>query len=247
MGRFITADDVTSNWYDPQNLNRYAYARNNPLYYIDPSGHNWFWYNNTWDWQEGTVYHDSKGNEIKNVPNAEILVKFTKTGKNKEGTTTGTIEVWDQNKEVLSIPDAFSGGYDFSAIPNGNYVMQLGDDKRDVLRINKMGESIPNAKGMQLIFENYYHVDSITGKVYRTPMGDSWGSGRIRLNPVDEKMNIIKNPPREMVNLYIHGKNRQDIIYTHGCVCDRSEKLFDYFWYGGAGQDIKGIVPFWVR
>ncbi len=40
--RFVQADTVVSSPYDPQDLNRYAYARNNPLRYTDPTGHG-FW------------------------------------------------------------------------------------------------------------------------------------------------------------------------------------------------------------
>ena len=39
MGRFITADSIVSDIYDPQDLNRYAYCRNNPMKYVDPDGH----------------------------------------------------------------------------------------------------------------------------------------------------------------------------------------------------------------
>ena len=42
IGRFVTADTIVQAPYDPQTLNRYAYCRNNPIKYIDPSGH-WFW------------------------------------------------------------------------------------------------------------------------------------------------------------------------------------------------------------
>jgi RHS repeat-associated protein len=42
IGRFITADTIVQAPYDPQSLNRYAYCRNNPLNYVDPTGH-WFW------------------------------------------------------------------------------------------------------------------------------------------------------------------------------------------------------------
>jgi RHS repeat-associated protein len=39
QGRFITPDTFVQSPGDPQTLNRYAYARNNPLVYTDPSGH----------------------------------------------------------------------------------------------------------------------------------------------------------------------------------------------------------------
>ncbi len=39
IGRFISADSIIPDYYDPQNLNRYAYCRNNPLKYVDPNGH----------------------------------------------------------------------------------------------------------------------------------------------------------------------------------------------------------------
>ncbi len=41
LGRFISADTIVQNFSDPQTLNRYSYARNNPVIYIDPSGHGW--------------------------------------------------------------------------------------------------------------------------------------------------------------------------------------------------------------
>ena len=39
VGRFITADSIVPDWYNPQALNRYAYVLNNPLKYTDPNGH----------------------------------------------------------------------------------------------------------------------------------------------------------------------------------------------------------------
>ncbi|MBC7251432.1 MAG: RHS repeat-associated core domain-containing protein [Anaerolineae bacterium] len=39
LGRFVSADTVVPNPGDPQDLNRYAYVRNNPLRYTDPSGY----------------------------------------------------------------------------------------------------------------------------------------------------------------------------------------------------------------
>ncbi len=39
LGRFISADTIVPNPGNPQDFNRYAYAADNPLRYVDPSGH----------------------------------------------------------------------------------------------------------------------------------------------------------------------------------------------------------------
>jgi RHS repeat-associated protein len=39
VGRFVSADTIVPDQLNPQALNRYAYAYNNPLSYVDPSGH----------------------------------------------------------------------------------------------------------------------------------------------------------------------------------------------------------------
>jgi len=41
LGRFISPDSMVPNAMDPQSLNRYAYVRNNPVNYADPTGHSW--------------------------------------------------------------------------------------------------------------------------------------------------------------------------------------------------------------
>jgi RHS repeat-associated protein len=39
LGRFVSADSIVPEPGDPQDFNRYAYVRNNPLRYRDPNGH----------------------------------------------------------------------------------------------------------------------------------------------------------------------------------------------------------------
>ncbi len=39
IGQFIMADTIVPDLYNPQSLNRYAYCLNNPVRYVDPSGH----------------------------------------------------------------------------------------------------------------------------------------------------------------------------------------------------------------
>jgi RHS repeat-associated protein len=41
MGRFITQDSVTGIQDDPMSLNRYIYARDNPIKIVDLAGHEW--------------------------------------------------------------------------------------------------------------------------------------------------------------------------------------------------------------
>jgi RHS repeat-associated protein len=53
LGRFISADTIVPQIYDPQTLNRYSYVRNNPLSYTDPTGH-WGW-NSFWEDLEDSV------------------------------------------------------------------------------------------------------------------------------------------------------------------------------------------------
>ena len=39
LGRFVSADSIVPEPGNPQSLNRYAYVKNNPMKYVDPSGH----------------------------------------------------------------------------------------------------------------------------------------------------------------------------------------------------------------
>ncbi|MCI0552167.1 MAG: RHS repeat-associated core domain-containing protein [Anaerolineae bacterium] len=39
LGRFLSADSLVPNPYNPQDFNRFSYVRNNPVRYVDPSGH----------------------------------------------------------------------------------------------------------------------------------------------------------------------------------------------------------------
>ena len=39
LNRFVSADSIIPDYSNPQSLNRYAYTLNNPLRYVDLSGH----------------------------------------------------------------------------------------------------------------------------------------------------------------------------------------------------------------
>jgi len=42
LRQFVDTDTLVQSPYDPQTLNRYVYTRNNPIAYVDPSGHSWW-------------------------------------------------------------------------------------------------------------------------------------------------------------------------------------------------------------
>jgi len=49
FGRFLSPDDrLSGGAYDPRAFNRYAYAADNPVKYVDPTGHDHVWYNQPW-------------------------------------------------------------------------------------------------------------------------------------------------------------------------------------------------------
>ncbi len=73
FGRFVSADSLVPRPGDPQSLNRYSYARNNPLIRVDPSGHadcaaddracwenEWYW-KNRWYNAHGWYADDEGG------------------------------------------------------------------------------------------------------------------------------------------------------------------------------------------
>jgi len=51
-GRFLSPDTIVPDLHDPQAWNRYSYVRNNPLRFIDPTGHFWDeigdWFEENW-------------------------------------------------------------------------------------------------------------------------------------------------------------------------------------------------------
>lgn len=59
LNRFLSADTIVPDREDPQSFNRYAYARNNPVKYVDPDGHCWGFASGIRDWNftiGGTTY-----------------------------------------------------------------------------------------------------------------------------------------------------------------------------------------------
>jgi RHS repeat-associated protein len=81
IGRFISADTIIPNPMDPQSLNRYSYCLNNPLKYVDPSGHDGEGENATaledyFVWI-GSGYNGSDGNNVPVPQSVSELGSYT--------------------------------------------------------------------------------------------------------------------------------------------------------------------------
>jgi RHS repeat-associated protein len=70
MGRFISPDTIIPHPANPQSFNRYSYCLNNPLKYIDPSGHIVEIYGldirsiNDWDWYDWVWFMSNTTEEV---------------------------------------------------------------------------------------------------------------------------------------------------------------------------------------
>ena len=248
---------------DPENKtfeSTYSVIGSNPIANIDPLGDNWFFYQEkgskekTWHWHKGkkTSYIDQDGNRKTIKSKFKSIVFFEKEGTNLYGAETGTLRVYNQDKLVVEQKGVFTGsGWwatgenpfngSFNSASKGNYMLNLGE--RDVMKNNQKvekGTTNPSPNfGIQLIPNGTFLIypDGTKYNVNR-----DYGNGRIRLNPVNDK--LIYDASKDY-GYYLHGKgawyNR-----THGCVCDKTGNIFMYFWK----RDLKNfdsLIPFVIK
>ncbi len=91
IGRFISADTIVPNPMNPQSLNRYTYCLNNPLKYVDPSGH----YNDDFYYEQLC--------EANGIDPDDGLALFTGDG----GEVIGTVKISEFVSWVDDTPEKF--------------------------------------------------------------------------------------------------------------------------------------------
>jgi RHS repeat-associated protein len=231
LGRLVTPDWAAhpvavpyATLADPQSLNLYSYIENNPINRIDPLGHDWFWINQMWQWQEGHKFVDPKTHEVLSTQGYRYLLVFQKTGVNEFGAATGTLTLYDQNEKKMSAP-AFSGGSDdtHGGLPIGGYMIKL--DIRGTLDAKGIVWSGPDKDdyetkpfpGVQFIPK---WIKSPSGSGYSLNFRVEWGTRRAALNPMPGETDEAYQ------RNYLHGKERKN-DYTHNCICERSEHMMD--------------------
>lgn len=243
----------SSRWYsvDPLanskkniSVSPYVFVADNPILLVDPDGKDWFNYRekgekkSSWHFQEGhtATYTNTKGKEVTTRNGYGYLISFKATGKNDEGATVGTLTIYNQSHADVQVK-GFSGSdvYGLPAAEKGNYFVNLS--QRDAKGPQEMNEKRDNPTafmGIQAIPNRYIYQDNA-----RYDIGGAYGTGRMRLLETDANNNISD---AQTHGYYIHGKLNESINWTHGCICDKSEQVFNYFW-SGEGKDVRGYVP----
>jgi RHS repeat-associated protein len=112
LGRFVSADAVVPSPGNPQSLNRYSYCLNNPLKYIDPSGHD-----EAITDGECTVILDRDGN-VREIYSSEggisgdvwTLIEAYRASRDTESTYTSGFEKSNEINVIIEATRRGSGG-----------------------------------------------------------------------------------------------------------------------------------------
>ena len=184
VGRFISPDSIVQDWYDPQSLNRYAYCLNNPLKYVDPTGHaSWPTASNKIKKGGSTGYIGYYGNSRKYASGdpkfhsgVDIPGKKTDTAKAfKKGTVSFADNANDNygNKVILKHTENVNGDEKvswsiYSHLSEIN--VEQGAEVKERQPVGKMGDT-GNANDVHLHFE--------------TRTGENYGTAT-KVNPSDQ-------------------------------------------------------------
>jgi hypothetical protein len=146
------------------------------------------------------------------------LLVFKKTGVNAYTAATGTLTLFEDGAALITSP-VFSGGVGpegmSKPIPNETYHINLGI--RGVATGTKELVPIPGTNFYQL--HHWYGIEKIDLPEAQV----EWGHYRAALNEPRKDM------PQGYRGNFLHGKLRPN-DYTHGCICERSEKILEKLW-----------------
>lgn len=141
IGMFITADSIIPDQYDSQQLNRYAYVRNNPLKYVDPSGH-----------RPDSVSQVGRdpfwiGEEARRKDDQKTTTKDDKKKTTKiKGMKTYTITYNRRTGEIVNISESptelAGGGKIILLLSRGHKTLAKGLSKDELVKAAQEGEDV---------------------------------------------------------------------------------------------------------
>lgn len=230
----------------------YGAFGNNPILFVDPHGNDWFKNDKTGEskWNEAKGKQGEKaylkGSKDSWTNLGEYFAKFESKRKNDQGANEGTLSLYKQDKIVAQTDEGFSGGVGtHPGIDAGYYKMRLdirhNSDPVDVIATESDDQEPKATYGIETYKKGglmtYLGQPGNSNK----PVIDAYGTARIRLIPANELGNLVHDR-----GLYLHGKEAEGVMETHGCLCDKSQFVQSYFLMGG-GKDFRGKVYLQVK
>ena len=162
---FTQADTITPNVYAPQSLNRYSYVQNNPLKYVDPSGHWPSWAQNSWN-------HMKNGTKLLNP-----VAAFSSVGAPDLANTPSTYRhQWKSNRNRL----LFHSAANISSNTQQNTSTTLKNQKESVVPALEAMQGIGEiAKGTAKTIAGGNGGYDIAKGMYRIAVAGGKASGKI--------------------------------------------------------------------
>lgn len=116
IGRFISPDTIVPDYRNPQALNRYAYAVNNPMRYVDPTGH---------------YFEDSSSSDF------DFDTEFNRgsSGYGSGSSSSGSGNIYGQIVDTVTTPanNGFGSGIGFDS-QSVNTLLSSGSTQTDIAR-----------------------------------------------------------------------------------------------------------------
>ena len=111
IGRFISPDAIIQDLSDPQTLNRYSYARNNPLKYVDPDGNAFATHHFVHEFIASMI--ETKGNIFDSLLNGWISATQLDMGYWATITEMHNMQAWNPNERPQTRQEARKANEDF--------------------------------------------------------------------------------------------------------------------------------------
>ncbi len=199
LARFTTPDSVVADVYSPRDLNRFAYARNNPLRYIDPTGHSAL--DRVFGWLLEEVFDQSVSVSLGNTgPSGSLGLGVSVDGEQLAGFSyaegpVGFVSLYPAPKSGPAV-EIFYGIADHTVAVFSDDVLALLLERASSGRYECMNNvaCLGQFKGGPVLPDNYWiktselQVFSFAEAFYRAVVqgegGGDWGSFRVALHPL---------------------------------------------------------------